>query len=828
MAEKTATFKILNMECASCAARIEKNLHRLPGVTQAHVNFALEQATVRYDPEKTDPRQIRRAVEAAGYKLAPKKLELKISGMDCASCAARIERALAKLDGVVSATVNFALERATLEYYPEELTPEDIKRTIRMEGYEAQEAALRFDEDSEKRAREREIRRQTQLFVLAAVLSTPLVFVMLADLFNFPAPPLLRNKVFEFALATPVQFVAGYQFYRGAAVTLSRGYANMDVLIALGTSAAYFYSVATTFFIPGHVYYETGAVIIALIILGRLLEARAKGRTSEAIKKLMGLAAKTARVVRGGEEVDIPVDEVRQGDVVVVRPGEKIPVDGIILEGSSAIDESMLTGESLPVDKKSGDEVIGGTLNKYGTFKFRATRVGAETALAQIIKIVEEAQGSKAPIQRLADVISGYFVPAVVLVAVITFAGWYFFGAPGDLARAVINFTAVLVIACPCALGLATPTSIMVGTGRGAENGILIKGGEHLEKAHATDAVVLDKTGTITKGEPVVTDVFALPGWKEDEILLLAAGAERGSEHPLGEAIVRGAKARGLDLPEPQNFSTVPGRGVVARVLGRQVQVGSRRLLEGMPLDALAGTVQKLESEGKTAMLVAIDGRAAGVIAVADTVKENAAQAIAALKRMGIKVIMLTGDNRRTAEAIARQVGIDPDDVQAEVLPQDKAREVEKLRRAGYVVAMVGDGINDAPALATADVGIAIGTGADVAIEAADIALISGDLRGVPASIRLSRATLRNIKENLFWALIYNVIGVPVAALGYLSPVLAGAAMALSSVSVVSNALRLRSFDPYREFRTLRREPFRGILPAPAGKPEREKSPEKK
>ncbi|MDK2785294.1 MAG: P-type Cu+ transporter, partial [Bacillota bacterium] len=619
-----------------------------------------------------------------------------------------------------------------------------------------------------------------------------------------------------------------YQFYRGAAVTLSRGYANMDVLIALGTSAAYFYSVATTFFIPGHVYYETGAVIIALIILGRLLEARAKGRTSEAIKKLMGLAAKTARVVRGGEEVDIPVDEVRQGDVVVVRPGEKIPVDGIILEGSSAIDESMLTGESLPVDKKSGDEVIGGTLNKYGTFKFRATRVGAETALAQIIKIVEEAQGSKAPIQRLADVISGYFVPAVVLVAVITFAGWYFFGAPGDLARAVINFTAVLVIACPCALGLATPTSIMVGTGRGAENGILIKGGEHLEKAHATDAVVLDKTGTITKGEPVVTDVFALPGWKEDEILLLAAGAERGSEHPLGEAIVRGAKARGLDLPEPQNFSTVPGRGVVARVLGRQVQVGSRRLLEGMPLDALAGTVQKLESEGKTAMLVAIDGRAAGVIAVADTVKENAAQAIAALKRMGIKVIMLTGDNRRTAEAIARQVGIDPDDVQAEVLPQDKAREVEKLRRAGYVVAMVGDGINDAPALATADVGIAIGTGADVAIEAADIALISGDLRGVPASIRLSRATLRNIKENLFWALIYNVIGVPVAALGYLSPVLAGAAMALSSVSVVSNALRLRSFDPYREFRTLRREPFRGILPAPAGKPEREKSPEKK
>ena len=825
---KTATFKVLNMECAACAARIEKNLRRLPGIAEANVNFALEQATVKYDPEKVGPREVRRAVEAAGYKLVAERLELKVGGMDCASCAARIEKALARLEGVVSATVNFALERATVEYYPAELSAEDIKRAIRTEGYEAQEAARRFDEDSEKAAREREARRQTRLFVLAAVLSVPLLLVMFADLFHFPAPPLLRNKVFEFALATPVQFIAGYQFYRGAVITLSRGYANMDVLIALGTSAAYFYSVATTFFIPGHVYYETASVIIALIILGRLLEARAKGRTSEAIKKLMGLAAKTARVVRGGEEVDIPVDEVQKGDVVVVRPGEKVPVDGIIIQGASSLDESMLTGESLPVDKQAGDEVVGGTLNKYGTFKFRATRVGAETALAQIVKIVEEAQGSKAPIQRLADVISGYFVPVVVAIALLTFAAWYFFAAPGDLAQAVVSFTAVLVIACPCALGLATPTSIMVGTGRGAENGILIKGGEHLEKAHAIDAVVLDKTGTITKGEPAVTDVFALPGRSEEELLQLAAAAERGSEHPLGEAIVRGAKAPGLELDQPQEFSAVPGRGVAARVREKRVLVGSRRLLSeaGISFDALAPTAARYEDDGKTAMLVAVDGAAAGLIAVADTVKEHAAEAIAALRQMGIKVVMLTGDNRRTAEAIARQVGIDAADVRAEVLPQDKAEEVAKLRRAGQVVAMVGDGINDAPALATADVGIAIGTGTDVAMEAADITLMRGDLRGVPASIDLSRATLTNIKQNLFWALVYNSVGIPIAAFGYLSPVLAGAAMALSSVSVVSNALRLRSFDPYRRFRSPRREPFRAVLPEPAHKPSPEGGPQ--
>ncbi|KKM11290.1 ATPase P [Clostridiales bacterium PH28_bin88] len=819
------TFKIRGMDCASCAAKIEKSLQKLDGVRSATVNFAVEKAAVEYDPAVVGPDRFFQVIEDLGYHLGTQRVDLKISGMTCASCAAKVEKKLAGLEGVFRASVNFAMERATVEFDPSQVSVAGFQQAVADLGYQADAGEKRFDEDAEKMERQRETRRQTRLLVLSAVLSLPLIAYMFGELFNLRVPPIVNNKVFQFAVATPVQFVAGWQFYRGAYQNLRHGTANMDVLIAMGTSAAYFYSVATTFFIRGHVYYETAAIIITLIILGKLLESVAKGRTSEAIKKLMGLQAKTARVVRDGREMDIPVEEVQVGDTVIVRPGEKVPVDGVIIEGFSTVDESMLTGESIPVDKKVGDEVIGATINKQGAFKFRATKVGAETALAQIIKIVEEAQGSKAPIQRLADVISGYFVPAVVAVAVLTFLVWYFWVAPGDLARALINFTAVLVIACPCALGLATPTSIMVGTGRGAENGILIKGGEHLEKAYRLQTVVLDKTGTITKGKPEVTDVAPAGGdTDERELLRLVASVERHSEHPLGQAIVEGAKKRGLELDEPKDFEAIPGRGVVGTVAGRRVLLGTRKLMaeNDIPLEGFGERIEGLENEGKTAMLAAVDGRPAGIVAVADTVKEHSAEAIAELKRMGIQTIMITGDNRRTAEAIAHQVGIDRRNVLAEVLPEDKAEEVQRLRKRGLVVGMVGDGINDAPALATADLGMAIGTGTDVAMEAADITLMRGDLRGIAASIKLSRATMKNIKQNLFWALIYNTLGIPVAASGFLSPVLAGAAMAFSSVSVVTNALRLKRFDPYRDFR--RKEARRpravpGLAPQPARRP---------
>jgi len=812
------SLKIMGMECAACAAKVERTIKKLDGVTDVSINLAVEKATVHFEPDRVGIDQIIKTIVDLGYRVPTEKVVLKISGMTCAACAARVERALGNREGVLRANVNFAMEKATVEYDPSIVSVTDLKKVVTDAGYQAEEGAKRFEGDQEKLERERETRKQIRLLIMSAILSLPLLAVMFAELFNFPLPMLLHNKVFQFALATPVQFIAGFQFYRGSYRSLKHGSANMDVLIALGTTAAYLYSAGATFFYPGHVYYETGTIIITLIILGKLLESIAKGRTSEAIKKLMGLQAKTARVVRNGQEVDIPVEEVQVGDLVLVRPGEKVPVDGVMKEGFSTVDESMLTGESIPVDKKAGDEVIGGTINKHGSFKFKATKVGSDTALAQIIKIVEEAQGSKAPIQRLADVISAYFVPAVVAFAIATFAAWYFFADAGNVARALINFTAVLVIACPCALGLATPTSIMVGTGKGAENGILIKGGEHLEKAHALNAIVLDKTGTITKGEPSLTDVITATGEiSEEELIRLVASAERSSEHPLGEAIVKGAKERNMDLVEPQNFEAIPGHGIVAAIEGKALFIGNRRLMssENIDISTLEKKVDELEGEGKTAMLVAVDNKAVGVVAVADTVKETSAEAIQALRSMGIQVIMITGDNRRTAEAIAKQVGIPPEDVLAEVLPQDKAREVNRLKEKGQVVGMVGDGINDAPALATADVGFAIGTGTDVAMEAADITLMRGDLRGVAASIKLSRATMRNIKQNLFWALIYNTLGIPVAALGYLSPVLAGAAMAFSSVSVVTNALRLKRFDPYRDFRKEEKATFR-LVPEPA------------
>ncbi|WP_040952875.1 heavy metal translocating P-type ATPase [Gorillibacterium massiliense] len=722
---------------------------------------------------------------------------LQITGMTCAACASRIEKGLNRMEGVASANVNLALETAKIEF-TDGITPHDLIRKVEQLGYGA---ILKEEKKDGADLRRQEMNRQRLRFILSALLSLPLLWAM-AGHFSWtsfiPVPDLLMNPWMQLILATPVQFIIGYPFYVGAYKALRNGSANMDVLVVLGTSAAYFYSVYLTADWAqngGHhapeLYFETSAILITLIILGKWFEALAKGRTSEAIKTLMSLQAKTALIVRDGQELTVPVEEVAVHDIVIVKPGEKIPVDGIVEAGQSSVDESMLTGESIPVEKTAGDSVIGATVNKHGTLRVKATKVGKETALAQIIRIVEEAQGSKAPIQRIADRISGIFVPVVVGLAVVVFLLWFFAGG-GHFADSLEKAIAVLVIACPCALGLATPTSIMAGSGRAAEAGILFKGGEHLETTHRVDTVVLDKTGTITRGKPELTDVFAADGWQEEDLLRYTAAAEKSSEHPLAEAIVEGAVNRGLELQPTEGFEAIPGYGIHAALEGKEILVGTRRLLEKYSISYAAAEKQmeKLESEGKTAMLAAIDGQYAGMIAVADTVKPTSASAVARLKEMGIRVVMVTGDNRRTAEAIGREIGIDQ--VLAEVLPEDKAAEVKKLQKAGRKVAMVGDGINDAPALATADIGIAIGTGTDVAIEAADVTLMRGDLTGIADAIRMSRKTMTNIKQNLFWALAYNSLGIPIAAAGLLAPWLAGAAMAFSSVSVVLNALRLQ------------------------------------
>ncbi|XID94561.1 heavy metal translocating P-type ATPase [Paenibacillaceae bacterium WGS1546] len=733
-------------------------------------------------------------------KAVKEQASLQLTGMTCAACANRIEKGLRKLEGVAEANVNFALERATITYDPNTVNIAQMEQSIQKLGYGTSKEVADL-EPSERR--EQAIARQQRKLLVSAILSLPLLWSMVGH-FSFLSwiwmPDLFMNPWFQLALATPVQFYIGKQFYVGAYKALRNKSANMDVLIALGTSAAYFYSLyltiewATSGSMAHHgpdMYYETSAVLITLVILGKLFESLAKGRTSEAIKTLMGLQAKSAMVVRDGREMTIPVEQVLVGDLVVVKPGEKIPVDGEVLEGHSSVDESMLTGESIPVGKKAGDVVIGATINKHGSLRLKATKVGKETALAQIIKVVEEAQGSKAPIQRIADVISGVFVPIVVGIAIVAFLIWYFWVTPGDFANALEKLIAILVIACPCALGLATPTSIMAGSGRAAELGVLFKGGEHLESTHKIDAVILDKTGTITKGKPELTDVVT-SYQDEPAFLRLVGAAEKDSEHPLAEAIVAGIAARGIELPGTEQFEAIPGFGIRAVVEGKEILAGTRKLMakHEVEVEKALDRMARLEEDGKTAMLVAIDREYAGIVAVADTIKETSKEAVARLQRMGVEVVMITGDNERTAQAIAKQVGIDR--VLAEVLPEGKAEEVKKLQAQGKQVAMVGDGINDAPALAMADIGMAIGTGTDVAMEAADVTLMRGDLNSIPDAIYMSRQTMRNIRQNFFWALGYNSLGIPIAAIGLLAPWVAGAAMALSSVSVVLNALRLQ------------------------------------
>src|SRR5829696_946051 len=725
------------------------------------------------------------------------RITIPVVGMTCASCVGRVERAVEKVPGVLDVTVNLGTEKSTVEYLAGEVDVGTLERAIEGAGY----GVVREEETSVEDAHEREYRKLEGNFLLAVALTALILIGSLPQMLGLAVPVSMTLLNFGLlALATPVQFWAGWRFYEGAWAALRHGQANMNTLVALGTSAAYLYSAVVTL-APGlfagraDVYFDTSSLIITLVLLRRLLEARAKGRTNEAIKKLAGLQARTARVVRGqglGEDVDVPVEEVELGDLLLVRPGEKVPVDGVVLAGESAVDEAMITGESIPVTKSEGDEVIGATVNKTGSFRFRATKVGSETALAQIMRMVEQAQGSKAPIQRLADRISAIFVPVVILIATMTFFVWLWLGPEPAFTHALLNFVAVLIIACPCAMGLATPTSIMVGTGKGAERGILVKGGEALEEAHKLTTVVLDKTGTLTRGEPRLTDVIPLDGLSGDELLVVAAAAERRSEHPLGEAIVAGAMDRGLDVPEPETFDAPTGHGVRATVTGKTVLVGSRKLMDesGVPEDGLASRFEELTASGKTPMFVAVDGEVAGLVAVADVVREESKEAVDLLRRMGLERVL------------------------AEVMPEDKEKEIRKLQKEGRIVAMVGDGINDAPALASADVGVAIGTGTDVAMEAADLTLISGDVRGVARAMRLSKATMQNIKQNLFWAFAYNVALIPVAAgilyplfaggtvpealrpflgeYGFLNPVLAAAAMALSSVTVVSNALRLR------------------------------------
>ncbi|MCC8189709.1 MAG: heavy metal translocating P-type ATPase [Planctomycetes bacterium] len=818
------TIPITGMTCAACAKRLEKVVGRLPGVRDVGVNFATEKMQVDFDPAAVTGEAIRSAIVKAGFGVAEKTdtadVTLPIAGMSCAACAARIEKVLGRLDGVQEVSVNYATERAHVVYARDRVRLSDIKAAIEKAGYQPLAIDSAASVDADRLRREEETRTLWSRFTIATLFGLPLLYLAMGAMIWWlpvPVPKLLEPMQYplnyalaQILLVIPI-LIVGRRFYSVGFRALVAGAPNMDSLIAVGTSAAVLYSLYSTWQIAtgnlaavDGLYFETAGVIIALILLGKSLEAVSRGRTSEAIKKLMGLAPKTAVVIRDGREVETLIEEVEPGDLIRVRPGEKIPVDGVITEGRTSLDESMLTGESMPVDKKPGDPVYAATINNHGAVTFEATRVGSETALAQIIKLVEDAQSSKAPIAKLADVVSGYFVPAVCLIAVAAAAAWYW--KTGDVRFALTIFISVLIIACPCALGLATPTAIMVGTGKGAEYGILVKSGEALETARKITTIVFDKTGTLTEGKPSVTDLIPSPDLKADDLLRLVASAEAGSEHPLGQAIVRHAAEAGLALSPVDHFLAVPGRGVEATVDGQAIAIGNAKMMaeKAVEIAGLRADADRLAGEGKTAMYVAVGDRPAGVLAVADVVKATSAEAIRTLHRMGLEVAMLTGDNPRTAEAIASQVGIDR--VIAEVLPQDKAGEIRALQAEGKKVAMVGDGINDAPALAQADMGIAVGSGTDVAMESASVVLMRSDLRDVPTAIQLSRKTIRNIKENLFWAFAYNTAGIPVAAgvlylFGgpLLDPILAAAAMSLSSVSVLTNALRLKRFKPERE-----------------------------
>lgn len=821
MANKTQELKktrvhLTGMTCATCAGSIEKALNKTKGIKQAKVNFASETASIEYNSKDIDLGGIKDTISEVGYGTAVRKSIFSIRGMTCASCVARVEEALKNVSGVLSVSVNLASETATIDYL-EGVETSEFRQAVRDAGYELGEETEELEDVTT--AAQREIKIIRDRFIIAAVLAVIIMVLMWVPAFT-------GRSYLLWILATPVQFWAGWRFYRGAWGALKHKTADMNTLVVVGTSAAYFYSIVAAVFpsvftsggLEANIYFDTSAMIVALILLGRFLEAKAKGRTSEAIKKLVGIQPKIASIVRDGEEIQITIDEVQVGDIIVVRPGERVPVDGIIRQGQSSIDESMVTGESLPVIKSEGDEVIGATINKAGSFRFEATRIGKDTTLARIVRLVEEAQGSKAPIQRLADIIASYFVPVVIVIAVITFFIWYFAGPPPALTYAFLNFIAVLIIACPCALGLATPTAIMVGTGKGAEYGILIRNAEALEKFQKVRVVLLDKTGTLTLGEPRVTDIYTVPTLSEDEILSMAAAVERDSEHPLGDAVVNAAQERGLEILTAADFNVIPGRGAEASVNEKKLVLGNLKLMNdrGLALNGLENKADELWNDGKTVMFLAINNEAVGIIGVADTLKAGAKEVISTIHKMGIEVGIITGDNRRIAESIGSELGIDY--VIAEVLPERKAAEVKKFQDEGKVVAMVGDGINDAPALAQSDVGVAIGTGTDIAMETGDITLISGDLHGIITAISLSRHTMKTIKQNLFWAFVYNTVLIPVAAgilylvfgnigvpsglsfilgdYGFLNPILAAAAMAASSVTVVSNSLRLKKFKP--------------------------------
>ncbi|WP_302654474.1 heavy metal translocating P-type ATPase [uncultured Clostridium sp.] len=818
---KKDTMKITGMTCASCAKAVERAVKKIDDNIEANVNIATEKLSVSYDESKVTSQDIQRAIEKAGYGVLEEinlnQTIIPISGMTCASCAKAVERSVGKLDGVQTVDVNFATEKASISYIPEKVKLSEIKEAIKKAGYEPRDAENKNAVDEDKIRKEKEVKSLWIKFIVSAVFAVPLFYIAMGQMIKEPFGPLplpqiinpdinpLNFGLIQLFLTIPI-VIAGYKFYTiGTKAILSKS-PNMDSLIAIGTGAALSYSLYSLYLTFNgdmmaihNMYFESAGLIITLVLLGKFLESVAKGKTSEAIKKLMGLSPKTAIIIKDNKEIEIPIEEVEVGDVIVVKPGSKIPVDGIVVEGHTSVDESMLTGESIPVEKSVGSHVVGASINKNGTIKFKAEKVGSDTAISQIIKLVEDAQGSKAPIAKLADVISGYFVPIVFAIAVIVSIAWFISGK--DIEFALSIFIAVLVIACPCALGLATPTAIMVGTGKGAENGILIKGGEALESTHKINTIVFDKTGTITEGKPVVTDIITDGDINKDELLKIAASAEKGSEHPLGEAIVKEGEKKNLGLYNIDKFVAIPGHGIEVEIESKGILLGNKKLMQDrkIALRKLEEISDKLAAEGKTPMYIAINNKIAGIIAVADIVKESSAKAIMKLHDMGIEVAMITGDNKKTADAIARQVGIDK--VLAEVLPQDKSSEVKKLQSEGRFVAMVGDGINDAPALAQADIGMAIGSGTDVAMESADIVLMKSDLMDVPTAIKLSRSTMRNIKENLFWAFAYNVIGIPIAAgvlylFGgpLLNPVIAALAMAFSSTSVLLNALRLKRF----------------------------------